>query len=737
MAPSTFAKVATSLGDEMLLLTTLSGYEALGRPFAYELELISHDATLDFQSVLNTSATVTLELKENQFRYINGIVTRFGRIGDAGRHSLYRATIRPWLWLLSRSMDSRIFPNMTIPDVIKLVFRDHNFSDFDVKLSRDYRTWEYLVQYRESAFNFVSRLLEQEGLYYYFEHTDGSHKLIITDSHANHNTLPGYAEIPYYPPVQNEARDRDHVDGWRVTQELQTGSCVVNDFDFRKPKADLLARRNGNFSPNHFELYDYPGEYEELKDGEAYVRLWKEQVDAEFEKIEGQGNARGLVAGSQFKLTNFPREDQNRKYVVTSTTCRLDTGAFESTQRTGSGPTYRSTFTVLDSAIPYRPLRETPKPEIRGPQTAIVVGYSGDEEIHTDRYGRVKVHFPWVRKNEYEKVSCWVRVSQIWAGTRWGGMHIPRVGQEVIVEFLEGDPDRPIITGRVYNADNMPPYTLPDNKTQSGIKSRSTKDGGMDNFNELRFEDKKGDEQLYMQAEKNMDTLVKNDQSLTVGANRTKDIGQNETTTVGIDRTETVGSNESITIGMNRTESVGVNESITIGAMRVEQVGGAENVTITLARAHEIGLADSLTVGGARTVQVGALHSVSVKGPQSIDVGGPNDVNVGGAQSVKVKGADSLTAASQAVTLKGAQTIKVKADRTVDVGGSETVKVAKNVVIDAGDQITIKAGKASITLKKNGDIMLNGKNITSKGSGKTTFKSAGNMVLKASKIGEN
>jgi type VI secretion system secreted protein VgrG len=738
MAPSTFAKVATALGEDELLLASLTGHEALARPFLYELDLFSEDPDLDFKAVLNEPATIRLELKEQTYRYINGIVTRFGRVGEAGRHVVYRATLRPWLWLLTRSMDCRIFDQITIPDVITTIFRDHGFSQFDVKLSRDYRKWDYLVQYRESAFNFVQRLMEQEGLYYYFRHEDGNHTLVITDSHAIHDTPPGYESLPYYPAYSGEQRERDHIDGWRVTQEIQTGSCVLNDFDFRKPKADLLARRNAQFKPDRFELYDYPGEYEEVKDAEGYVRVWKEQVDSQYETVEGQGNARGVVLGGQFSLTGFPRQDQNRTYVVTGATYSLDTGAFESATRSGQGPTYRVAFQALDTAVPFRPARETPKPEIRGPQTAIVVGYQKGDEIHTDQYGRVKVHFPWVRKNEHEKVSCWVRVAQIWAGTRWGGMHIPRVGQEVIVEFLEGDPDRPIITGRVYNADSMPPYDLPANKTQSGIKSRSSKGGTTQNFNELRFEDKKGEEQLYMQAEKNMDSLVKNDQTLTVGANRTKAIGKNETTTVGENRTETVTLNEKIDIGGDRLETVIGTETINITGARTETLLATETISILGARTETVGGAETITLGNVRTTNIAMSDTLIIGGAKTLVVGGGISLSAAGASTIQVgKSQSSVIVGSDSVSVGKGQKIDVSNDREASVGGSDKINAKKKIVVTAGEEIQFVTGSASITLKKNGDVTIKGKNIKVEGSGKIDAKASGNVTIKGSKIAEN
>jgi type VI secretion system secreted protein VgrG len=657
MAPSTFATVSTALGEDTLMLARMRGEEALGRPFVYELDLYSEERDVDFKALLDQPATVRVELAQRAFRYINGVVTRFGCVGESGRYVMYRATLRPWLWLLSRSIDCRIFDGQTIPDVIKTVFRDHGFSDFDFKLTRPYRKWEYLVQYRETAFDFVQRLMEQEGIYYYFKQEDGKHTLVVTDSHGSHPTPKGYESIAYHAAYTNSRPEHDHIDGWRVTQEIQTASLVLNDFDFRKPKAELLAGNHAQFEPRRFEWYDYPGEYDEFNDGQRYVRLWKEYVDSRFEHIEGQGNVRGLVLGGQFSLKDFPRGDQARRYAVTAVSTTVDVGAYESSGG-DSEPTYRCVFRALDTAIPFRPARETPKPEIRGPQTAIVVGHTKDDEIHTDPYGRVMVRFPWVRANEHEKVSCWVRVSQLWAGTRWGGIHIPRVGQEVIVEFLEADPDRPIITGRVYNATNMPPYDLPAHKTQSGIKSRSSKGATIDNFNELRFEDLKGEEQLYMQAEKNMDTLVKNDQTLQVLVNRTKTIGKDETTSIGANRSESVVENETIAIGGDRSEVVEGTETISIAGKRTETVGDDESIHIT----------------GSR-------------------------------------------------------------DETI--GGSDVLRISKDLVIDAGSSITIRTGAATITMKSNGDILIDGSNVRVKGSGAIDAKATGNITLRGKNIGSN
>ena len=368
---------------------------------------------------------------------------------------------------------------------------------------------------------------------------------------------------------------------------------------------------------------------------------------------------------------------------------------------------FTMSFTAMDSQVPFRPALSTPAPRVEGVQTAIVVGESGDE-ITTDNYGRVKVQFHWDRegKND-ENSSCWVRVAQLWAGSGWGGIHIPRIGQEVIVDFLEGDPDRPIITGRVYNADNMPPYALPDNKTQSGIKSRSTKSGAPSNFNELRFEDKKGSELVNLQAEKDLTSLVKHDEDRNVGNDRTTEIGHDETITVGNNRTETVSKQEAITIGGDRQESVGKSETVSIGTTRALTVGTDETIQVGGKRADSVAKDESITVGGGQSLSVGKN--------QSIDVGKDQTVSVGGGVTLSVTKDESVT---------------VGGNLTVSVSKGETRDVGKKLAISAGDQITVTSGGCSITLKSNGDI-------TIKGGGKITIQGSSDVIVKGSKVSLN
>ncbi|MDX2427109.1 MAG: type VI secretion system Vgr family protein, partial [Xanthomonadales bacterium] len=535
-----------------LVVQSMSGDEALGGLFNYNLELLSQDFELHFDQVVGQQVTVALELPEGK-RHFNAFITEFRYLGHSDRYARYQATLRPWLWFLTRTSDCKIFQEKKVPDIIKEVFRENGMSHFEDRLTGNYREWEYCVQYRETDFNFISRLMEQEGIYYYFEHSEDKHTLILTDDMGTHKPFPKFETIPYCPPTgQMSVQEDDHLQHWAVTQSIQPEQYAIQDFDFKKPRVDMLSRFNlpGNhdYPGGDPEIFDYPGEYVETDDGMHYVEIRLQELRGQFEKVNAGGPCRGMSAGCLFTLEDYPREDQNKEYLVLAVSHQINDTSYISSGGGSSEELYRCAAFVMDSVIPYRQVRSTPKPIVQGPQTAIVVGPSG-EEIYTDEFGRVKVQFHWDRYGkDDENSSCWIRVSQLWAGTKWGGMHIPRIGQEVIVSFMEGDPDKPVITGRVYNAECMPPYTLEQSKTQSGIKSRSSKGGGPDNFNEIRMEDKKGSEELYIQAEKNENILVKN--------NKGETVGNNETISIGNDREETVGHNETITVGNDRVEMV-------------------------------------------------------------------------------------------------------------------------------------------------------------------------------------
>ncbi|MCQ8126864.1 type VI secretion system Vgr family protein [Methylomonas rivi] len=561
------ASVTTPLGETDLLLYRMTGTEHLSQLFEYELELLSEKNDIDLKALLGKNATVKLLLPDGKHRSFHGVVTRISLFGMLGRLYYYRATLRPKPWLLSRTGNCRIFSNLSVPDIVKKVLAEHGYTDLENKLSGTYEPREYCVQYRESDFNFISRLMESEGIYYYFKHTDSQHTMVLCDDSSGH-AQPPKQTVRYLPPENQGRRKEEHIFDWRVSEEIQSGVYEHDDFDFEKPKAELKTTSNdpGGHEEDGKEVYDYPGNYIKTANGDHYAKVRMQEMRAGFEYISASGNTRNLAAGNKFDLIEFPRKDQNQEYIAVSTQIQLQNNGYESFGIADCMEPYQCLYTVISSKFNYRAPRISRIPIVQGVQTAIVVGKSGDE-ITTDKYGRVKVQFHWDRegKND-ENSSCWVRVAQVWAGKNWGAIHIPRIGQEVIVDFLEGNPDRPIITGRVYNADQMPPYDLDANKTQSGIKSRSSKDGSSDNFNEIRFEDKKGDEELYMHAEKNFTRVVENDDVHTIGFDK-KDPGDQKVDIYN-DRTVTLDQgNDLLTVKMgNRTAEIKQgNDEITVG----------------------------------------------------------------------------------------------------------------------------------------------------------------------------
>ena len=715
--------IKTALGPDVLAVRSVSVHEQISHLFQIEAELSSEDGEIDLDKVIGHDATIRLNVGDKDKRFFNGIVSRLVQMANVGGYAHYRASIVPWLWFLTRTSDCCIFQDMTVPDIIEDVFKFYGFNDYKLKLSATYPKWEYCVQYRETDFNFVSRLMEQEGIYYFFDHQDGKHTLVLADSISAHKPFPGYSEVTFHE-LEGGAAEREVITDWTVEKEAQPVAYALQDFDFKKPKTSLLASSNvkRKYGKAEYEIYDFPGEYIEHAEGDRLTDVRLNELQTQYETLHGQASARGLAAGSTFKLKKHPRTDQNREYLLTEVTVNADAGEFASNGGKGEGEFFSCGFSAIDKTQQFRAARITPKPIVQGPQTAIVVGPSG-EEIYTDQHARVKVHFPWDRHDKSdENSSCWIRVSQYWAGKQWGAIQIPRLGQEVIVEFLEGDPDEPIITGRVYNADQVPPYALPANKTQSGVKSRSSKGGGTANFNEIRFEDKKGSEQVYIHAEKNQDNVVENDETTDVGHDRTEKVGHDEKITIGNNRTEKVGVNEDITIGVNRTEKVGANESIDVGANRTRNVGGNESITVAIGRTHTVGVNEAITVGAAQEITVGAAQTITVGAVQAITVGASQTTNVGANQSTDV-GAN--------------QSNNVGGNRTFSVAKNDTLKVGKVLAIEAGDEIVIKTGDASIHMKKDGTIQIKGKDISIVGSGDIKVKSDKDITMKGNNIKQN
>ena len=686
--------IHTLLGDE-LHFRELRGQENISQLFSLDVEMLSESESIDPKALLGKNATIEIETQGGGRRFIDGIVTRFGMQGQDHRHYAYKARLSPWLWLATRKSDFRIFQNLNVPDIVEQVLGVYGHP-MQRKLTRAYRSWDYCVQYNESDCDFVSRLMEHEGIYYHFAHAMGEHTLVLCDDIiASHGALPGGESIPFYPPEKAAAGDQENIHAWQLEQEIKPGRHYIDDYDFKKPRAELSHMRRdppGHAHDGH-ETYEWPGGYTEYGDGDAYIRVRLKQGLTGHSRVRGQSCPRALATGYTFSLYNYPRGDQNRQYLITGLSYHLKEnprvsavapGAKGSAAEDGSFQRYE--LQAQPTSLAFTPPRTTPKPRTTGPQTAVVVGPAG-EEIWTDEYGRIKVQFHWDRLGSKDQnSSCWIRVATNWAGPGFGAISIPRIGHEVVVDFLNGDPDYPIVTGCVYNAANMPPWALPANATQSGIKTRSSKGGaagaGMKNgpgdANAIRFEDKAGQEQLWLHAQKDQLTEVENDEDKWVGNDRRKTIDRDETSVIHRDRTETVDRDETITVHNNRTERVDHDEKISIGDNRNEDVGIDENISIGKNRSKTIGKTETdkigqnwhVTVGLLKTQTIGMAYMQNVGGMKMMNIGVNYMENIGVAMQTHVGMNQSLTVGQERQVKVGSkQSTEVGSQYSLTVGG--------------------------------------------------------------------
>lgn len=639
------------------MLRKVQGHEAVSELFAYQLEMDSENHRLDYAGILGRNVTVRVVMPGGETRYWNGCISRFCQAGvSKDGLAIYHAEMVPWLWFLTRRADCRIFQRKSVPDILTALFDGLGFPDYRLELSEDYPQREYCVQYRETDFNFVSRLLEEEGIFYYFSHENGRHTLVIADSRGRLGPWPGYAEVPFRGPGRSVSPG-ETVSAWNAEYCFVPGAYAQTDYNFQTPSTSLMTNAQIAHLDRQarYEVYDYPGRYGDYDAGTRYSRVRMEELEWQHEVYRAISNARGIAPGCILKVTNHPRTPAATEFLVIAADYRIWPGVVAEGHH--QDEEYVCEFRAIKADEPFRPPRRARKPLVEGPQTAIVVGPAG-EEIYPDQYGRVIVQFHWDREGRGdENSSCWIRVAQVWAGRNWGAMFIPRIGQEVIVEFLEGDPDRPIITGRVYHAQNMPPYPLPDEKTKSTLKSLSSKGGG--GFNEVRFEDKKGQEQLFIHAEKDEDVRVKHDSR------------------------EWVGNDRSLVVNHSQLEKVEVDKHLTVKGDRISAVEGDE----------------SLTVKGDRMEEVRGNDNLAVKGDLLAEVKGDLHLHVATNRNEKVDNDQSLTVGMN-------QQEKVGMKHALEAGQEIHLKSGMKVVIEAGMQLTLKGpggfvdiGPAGVTIQ--------------------------------------
>lgn len=552
-------RITVQLPVEGLLFWKLSGHEAMSEMFELSLTLLGSDARLDRSKLLGQPVTVTIPTQNAlSSRYFNGKITRVAvsAVELSGiRYAAYQLIVEPDLWPMKRDRNLRIFQGQTVPQIINTLLSEYQVNVED-KLNGSYRVWDYCVQYQESSFAFISRLMELEGIAYHFRHEAGKHTMVLTDSATQHQPVSGYETIPYHQTASGGITTEEGIGQWALEDSVTPGIYSLDDYDFRKPNAWLFqARQNpASPSPGSIDVYDWPGRFVDHGHGEFYARIRQERWQVEHQQIQASATAVGIAPGATFTLTNAPFFSDNGEYLTTAADYLFEENSYASGGN--SDISHQIHFRVIPSSVVYRPAQVTDWPRTYGPQTAKVVGPEG-ESIWTDRYGRIKVKFHWDRHAKGDDTSsCWVRVSSAWAGQGFGGVQIPRVGDEVVIDFINGDPDRPIVTGRVYNEASMPPWDLPGDATRMGFMTRS-KDGNQDNASYLFFEDKLGEESVDLHSEKNMNVSVEGMHNEVVHQQTIySHLNTRSTSVVGHD-TQTFNAGQTIAITANgRNESI-------------------------------------------------------------------------------------------------------------------------------------------------------------------------------------
>jgi type VI secretion system secreted protein VgrG len=687
-----YLSITTPLGADKIFLMKIAGREAISELFHYQLTLMSSDMAVDFSQLVGKSATIKILQTDGTSRCINGIITRFSllEIDEIDEIAYYEAELDPWLWLLTLHADCRIFQTKTVPDIVTGLLQELGYSDVKNSLTATYTARDYCVQYRETTYNFIARLLEEEGIFYYFQHVDGKHTMVLADSSSAHVNCPVVSTVKF---KTGKTRDLDDnvVTSCTWDQRVTSNAFGIDAFNFLTPSTDLYVKMAG--SKSNLAINDYPSRHADTSAGETIAKVGLAAREFPASMLRGEGRCRTMAAGYKFTMSDHNRSDLNAEYVLYAVV--LD----------ASPEGYTARFEAFPSAVLFRPLNTAVKPRIPSTQTAIVVGKAG-EEIWVDKYGRVKVQFHWDRLGKKdENSSCWIRVAQGWAGKSWGMVFLPRIGQEVVVSFLEGDPDCPLVTGSVYNAEQTIPYTLPDDQTKSTIKSQTSKNGS-GKFNEIRFEDKADSEEIYIHAQKDYKLEVENDV--------TRTIKNNETVTVTKDCSVTVNHDNTITIKNDRSRTVQEgNDTLTVSkGTRGVTVKGAETHTNNDTFTHTVDKDYSLTVKGNLTIEVTGDLSIKAKSitmqSSSADVtvkastamtlqsGTTLDVKSGTSLGLK-SGTDFTGKSTTSMTLQSGIGLDIKATTTLNAEGLQTtVKGSAMGTVDGGGMLTVKGGLVKI-----------------------------------------
>jgi len=696
----------------LLVANKLDARESLGRDFHYTVEILSDRSDIALKDVLGKMMTIGLARTDGSQRFFNGYVFDFRFIKNDAGFTYYQAELRPWVAFLRYRKDNYLFHGKTLEEQTGLVFADYAQADWRVSDLGPDEAMTDACQFDESDHNYLHRRWEALGWHYWYEHRQDGHTLVLSGDSTACGPIDGSScDIEWQG--DNGVRQVGMLNFAPVRQIASTQYAAAS-FDFKSPRpqlADVPTLNEQGLPPtltSALEVYEYAGAYgyKDEAAGDAFVRLRMQEIEAAAKHFEGSGDDDRVQPGRMFRLTGhrdlsqLGQHEDEADFLITEVHHKASNN-YAAGAATPSE--YSHQLRCLRKKIPWNPGRgwSSTEPKIYGLQTALVVGPAG-EEIHTDAYGRVRVQFHWDREGTFdEKSSAWVRVASTWAGSNFGFVAVPRIGQEVLVQFLDGNPDRPLITGRVYNQSNMPPWELPANKTQTGMLSRSSQGGGYENANAIRFEDKKGQEEVWLHAEKDQRIEVENCESHTVGVDRSKSIGHNETVSVGNNRTESVGVNETISIGADRKEDVGANETISIGANRTETVGSNESVSIGAQQSFTVGANRSKTVGKNEKDTIGKNWSINVGKFKTETIAMASMQNVGLGKMVNVGAAYNLNVGGLMATVVGAQ----RSDATAMNHG---VTVGQSFTLSAGDVIELKCGASVLRMDSSGKVTISG-----------------------------
>ncbi|MDC0723583.1 type VI secretion system Vgr family protein [Nannocystis bainbridge] len=678
-----------------------SGVEAVSELYEFQIEVTSRFVSVD--ELVGSLARLRLAGIDRAPRELHGLICRAEYVGEMPPRSLYRVTLVPELWRLKLRTNSRIFQHMSTPEIVTAIL-DESGIQHQPRLAASYAPRDFCVQYRESDLAFVRRLMEEDGIAFYFEHGAENHTLVLSDIHTGHAKIEGDPKLPFR--IDEQVRGGEHVRKFSLGQQITSDATAVRDYDLHASQ-DIEARQGAG----RLELYDAPIGARAPAHATAQAKIRLEEARVPGVVATGTSDCPRLVPGHAFTLEGHLRGELDGEYHVLRAVHR---GEQPRIVYADAELVYDNDFVAVPVATPYRPPRLTPRPTIRGVQVATVVGPAG-EEIYVDPQGRVKVQFHWDRSGRYSELSsCWVRVSQAWAGPAYGSMFIPRIGHEVLVEFIEGDPDRPIITGRIYDGTRGPPYPLPDEKTKSTIKSDSSPGGG--GFNELRFEDAKGAEEIYVHAQLDMNTDVLRDATRDVGRDDHLTVANNQTEAVGVDRTASVGNNETMTVGQHQTTTIGGDQTTVIDANQTTTVTGGQDTVV--------GGDQTISVYGHILTAAAADNALAVGGDQHVQIQGLRTLEVGLDQRTTVLGnitcdvgmSVQATIGTDAVVNVGANHyLIVGGERYAAVGGNDSVIAAGAVTISAAT-ITLTAGGSAITLYPGGIDISTGGTVSINGS---------------------